>query len=360
MASTDSNKTYATLCDEWKDLPLRSDLKFSVYMYIGMYLPACVMGIAFNIFNILVLGKLKGAMYFLVKCLAINDLAFSIAAFVIFPLRTIYIFAVLGDILFRRDDWFFGAWFIYLGTPFFYIFQTTRNWCTTILSFERLIVIMFPMSSRNLPKKVISTIAMLVVGAFAFAFHFVHFLPYQRMPSIGCPARWPYVTHFSGTYDLIPPKIYIFWRWHISDEYMFLWFTVTAPLAILVVMNVALVAAVLFRKFSRRSELGVKDDSSKNELRVLRMVMSVIGVYIVCEGLGFLDRMNSWNWFKITNKKSQMILRKVSLGFSIIDSSVNFGIYCLTNEHFRKQAIDMVERLPGCGNSLSRSATSRR
>ncbi|XP_074645981.1 neuroglian-like [Tubulanus polymorphus] len=58
------------------------------------------------------------------------------------------------------NDWNFGWIFISVAMPFFYMFQMTRNWCTVLLSLERLIVVLFPIKSRQFPKKRISTWAM--------------------------------------------------------------------------------------------------------------------------------------------------------------------------------------------------------
>ena len=97
--------------------------------------------------------------------------------------------------------------------------------------------------------------------------------------------------------------------------------------------------------FQNKSKHQIQStNSSRNNLRIMRMTIAVLTIFIICEFPTFLERLyyklqitrDLFTIGDLNDKDTTMVFRKIAQGFTVIDSSANFIVYCLTNGNFRK------------------------
>ncbi|XP_074655682.1 uncharacterized protein LOC141909195 [Tubulanus polymorphus] len=344
-----STNTTIVDCD---NLPaIRKDLKFSIYLYIFVYGPITLFGICLNIATIVAFRKLRNSVYYAVEMVAMFDLLFSVAAFTIYPLRSIYIHIVLGDLVFRINDWHFGQEIITVILPFFNVFQMARNWSVVVVSLERLLVVLFPLKIKTAWKKSTMNAICASYTIMSIATNWKYFFP-LRIPGLWkwpClkPGQFAFTSLLDREYVIEPPYNYEF-PMHLEYQ-LFIFGTVGLPFLILLTINVCLVISVFVARKKRKLLTSVKDTSNKKagqEGQVLKMVIAIVVIYFMCESPGCFDRLFFFLFNDIIPFYAQMIVRKVALAFSVLNSSLNFFAYCLTNAKFKMTVKAMIRRNP--------------
>ncbi|XP_074641259.1 uncharacterized protein LOC141899008 [Tubulanus polymorphus] len=338
-----------------KHPPYRWDYAFSVYLYLGAYFPTAIIGILLNIVTIIVFNKMGVASYRSIIILAWFDLLYVITVFIMYPFRIMILITIFGySPIFGYDDWYFGHELIIWTLPLFFAFQMSRNWAVVIVNLERLFVVMSPLYYKRFWGK------KQLIGVTVFIFIFSVFCnwPFFFPLTLPGPATWPCLYHGPG------PRVFtmgafgaktirtIFdysagWAGRFTG-FTYLYMMVIVPLFSLIIVNIVLLSFILRHRLAKRRQMlsadGVSKDSrsqSTHEAKILKMVLSIVLVFFVCEIPAGLDRLFYFVWrsFGITVNISgdhSMVMRKVGILLSCVDSSLNFIIYCATNDIFRK------------------------
>ncbi|XP_074647714.1 uncharacterized protein LOC141903492 [Tubulanus polymorphus] len=322
-----------------KNRPFKWNLQFSVYMYIFCYGPVTILGIALNVVTILVLKKMNNEAYYLIQVLAIFDLSYSLSVFTMYPLRTLHIYIHLGEVLFRIDDWYYGWEFIQVALGPYRMFQQIRNWCVILISLERLVVTIFPLKSRLFwTRKVVNSLIFLIT-AYGVLVYLPHLVPERGLEPVGCIEGGPGVTLVRGS-NLINSAL--IGRWNdFAEGWEGTISSIVVPMCSLIVLNIILVISLIIIKLSSGKKLN-KSAASSLELRVLRMSLALVASYIICESSIFIEKMGYYNKFEIkihfpglNSEASYLIYRKLAIVLTVVDSCLNFFVYCFTNNKFR-------------------------
>ncbi len=179
------NTTVIDPCQYVRDIPMTPKSVFDVYSSIAMALPTLI-GILLNIFTMVVLHKMNHRSYYLVKVLAVYDVMFLIAVFIMFPLRTMYTHITRGG-MYTGEEYRFGATFLYTAGLLFILSLFLRNWCIVLVSFERFVIIMFPLKSRQFWTPRVVNCILCLLNVFGFLASFPFMLPQFPVYWITCP-----------------------------------------------------------------------------------------------------------------------------------------------------------------------------
>ncbi|XP_074661121.1 FMRFamide receptor-like [Tubulanus polymorphus] len=330
-------------CDELRP-PVKWDYQLSVYLYIFVYGPLTVVGIFLNIISLFVFHRLQNSIYFTIQILAVYDTLFISCAFLMYPFRIIYLYIVLGDLILRFDDWHFGWEIILPVLPLFYSFQTLRNWTVVVVSIERLIVVSFPLKHMVFWRRKTKICLSLFLALTFVVLHWSYFFP----KNIPIQWNWPCLKRGQYAFTIwLNPKRYIVFVYdytlvHRISYFLYLIGTILAPFMILMISNILLVFFV-WRAKRLRAKLISTDSQNKQEQILLKMVLSIVAVYIFLEFPASIDRFRAIVPFM--NERIAMAIRKIGYVLTMGDSSVNFLIYCATNDSFKLVARQMFLKL---------------
>ncbi|XP_074657270.1 uncharacterized protein LOC141910477 [Tubulanus polymorphus] len=351
LSTITTKRVYLGVCDKARaELPIRLEYKISVYLYIFFYGPATISGVVLNVTTILVLKKMNKDIYYLLKVLAIFDICYSSSVFVMYPLRAIHLYVHLGDTVLRIDDWFFGWEFTQVALGPFYIFQLIRNWCVILISLERLVITLFPLKSRVFwTRKVVNCVIFLLT-----VFSFLCFIPSFILDRALVPQRCIHYSPTLGQGRFFPFFHRIFGHWKARLEgWQGTLINIIAPMIALFAVNVVLIVALIVNKFSgigKSRSAAIKNQTSNTlELRALRMSFALVAVFVGCESLLFIGRMQRAG-FAIPDTpiadlnvyESRMVQRKIAIGLTVVDSCMNFLVYCLSNSKFRLAVVELT------------------
>ncbi|XP_074660574.1 uncharacterized protein LOC141913034 [Tubulanus polymorphus] len=342
------NLTTRLECDEWRARTVKWEYEFSVYLYLGLYGPTSFSGIVLNVFTLIILRRMNNAVYYLIKVLAAYDILYSVSVFFMFPLRTIHIFNALGDIIIRRDDWYYGWEFIYPFIGFYRVFLLIRNWTVVLISFERLVVVLFPLKHRLFwTRKTVNAI-LFILNVFSLLVYMPNFIPAWSLRPVSCTAGLAtFVKHKEGS---VNPIVSAWWRF--SDNTGSSYLTAIVPMFKLIVINVVLITAMIVSRLKRRFIVSKSTPTTAKEQRALQMAFAIVLNYIACESFTFFDRLYYKGYIRVrffkslSQYESTMVLRKIAIGLTVFDSCGNFFIYFLTNNTFKRAVQDMCVLSP--------------
>ncbi|XP_074661548.1 uncharacterized protein LOC141914182 [Tubulanus polymorphus] len=327
--------------------------KFSVYLYLAFYGPVTVSGMGLNVLTLVVLHRMArtSASYYIIKVLAVYDAMYSACAFCLYPLRTARVYHILGDLVFRVDDYAYGWEFITVTVGLYAVFVLVRNWCVVLLSFERLVVVAFPLKSRLFWTRSVVNAALVVVNLFAFVARFPSIVPRN-------PLRWrrcnpqPNSYYFmmrDGRYQFTQTALFLGWI-HFTDYWVTLVAVCGVPILSLIAINTALIAVLFAGKIRQNrlltsNEIPPPPSSLNKEKHILKMAASVVIAYMILESPHLFHRLYRAGLLGHGGQFSTEFL-KLAIGGTLVDSNVNFYIYCLTNAKFKVTAHYLVVEMP--------------
>jgi hypothetical protein len=305
---------------------------FTFYLYAFAITPISLIGVVFNMVNLVVLGNMHKTSHtsvFLLRILAACDLFFLATCLIYFFVRPIVVFINTRIEVFARRDSFIGSEMTYASTPFYFSALQTRNWLIVLITFERFLNIVFPLWTRaKCTKGNLTKIAMFITSFSLLS---------------NCPRFWFPLSNNINPCTGLPELKLSFPNWYGTyDPYHYIILLVLVPLFLIYIMNVVLLVAVR-RATSRRAKLtasGQKDQDDRAHTQATLMVISILVLFTICESPASLDRLASLAGVKFADDSLFFTFgRKIGLLLVVVDSALNFAAYCISNRMFRQNLL---------------------
>lgn len=340
------------------------EAKFYLISIVGTLI-GCF-GLFGNITTALILTRptMRSPNNLFLTALAVFDTCLIVTAFFIYGMEYIIEYTAAFDL--------YVAWLTYLRFAFAlsHISQTGSVYITVSVTIERYLAVCYPRSSKRYCTTHGSAVSILCVTCFAVLFNSTKFFELQVIRNTQCPG-----SNFQS-YILLPSELAMS---PIYGQFYALWLTnivmVFLPFLTLLVFNS--IIAYTIRKSMRRmkwSERISRHSELKCKSREATIVLIIIVcIFLVCNFWGFvltlLEQIIDSQTLRGDYYMFYTFSREAINFLAIINSSINFVIYCIFGKDFRKELIIIY----GCGMrgltitlpaqdkfSLWRNATTRR
>uniref|UniRef100_X2B1Y7 G-protein coupled receptors family 1 profile domain-containing protein n=1 Tax=Capitella teleta TaxID=283909 RepID=X2B1Y7_CAPTE len=301
--------------------------RFIVDVYVVGFL--CLFGFIGNALSIAVLyrdrGK-KNTTNWLLQTLAVGDTLYLMACVFIQPLKTIN----------TQTNWIPGLKntlpylerYIWAAAS---IAQTITVWTVLLVTLDRFMAICKPLSTqlRSLER---AKLTVTIVIVLAILYNIPRFFEREVVIEVNKQCNTTYVKVDKSA--MRQSKIYFL----VYKTICYFIFRAIGPLLTLIILNYKLIKAL--QEVRRRHEDLTR--SGKHRENITLMLVVVVCVFIVCtlpdlflrlivafrEFFPHLTRGLQWHWLSAMNVITNMLL--------VINSSINFLIYCLIGKKFRK------------------------
>ena len=298
---------------------------------IGNYvIPAiCVFGIICNILNIVILTRrtMTESPYTYLMGIGVADIALLILAFieVVFSQRS------------TQGLYFWKFYDCYIFFPFANVFANSTVWVTVLMTIERFVSVQYPLRAKELCTKTLARRC--IIGVFAFSI-FIN-IPRFFCMKIVKASEGKYVTR-SSDFEMSTFYKAVTWFYIISIH--------AIPLTVIGTLNSCLVWA-LYRAQRHRTELQEPQINSRSKLplqtsreqrRLTITCIVIIVVFLVCivpsafsnRPIAMLLFGRGQTLLQFTTSSKYRCLRAVTNMLVIMNSSLNFIIYCLFSHKF--------------------------
>ncbi|XP_074649112.1 uncharacterized protein LOC141904424 [Tubulanus polymorphus] len=320
------------------------------------FLPAVIVaGIFFNglSYEILKRQSSQHRSIFLLRALAVADVSFLVVKFFREFLRPVLDAVVYGLAFQRlagliRNTRFAGFFGIYLAMFFFNrSTKLTRNWITVLIAMERVISLGFPLFAQaHITKRrlyICICVQYVLFACFGISF----------MLDIGDSTYWfdvctgihvPFITRRK----LSPIETRV--RFYVESILTSV-FTNLLPILCLVILNTILI--IVLKRIGKNREHLTRESKYRNiDQKATKMAIAVIVLFIVLESatsLGTYIKIlrTLFGLPKLSSSIRQVVSSITNVGSDILtplDSSVNYFVYCLTNDRFRNEAKKIFKR----------------
>jgi hypothetical protein len=351
-----SNTTAAYYDPSKDDCTLLAKLTINTIIAGGV----CFLGLAGNAFSYVVLRRDKQTPVasFLLQSLAVMDSFFLGLWFIHFSVNDIFEYA-------RLDQYSFKYW-IYIrlySYPFLFIGQTATIWCTVLIALTRYIAICVPYRASQLCNlyQVHKYVAILC------GFSVLYNVPRFFDTSVVHVTRNGTEKYFFALADLGQSWLY---RLLYLDIAYYI-FSFGLPLLILAVLNTRLTIAYRRVQKRRRHLRGggrggetntsgsttITISSSKSQHHadpnITLVMIIVVLVFMLCNLPARVVQMVS-QYQEQACLSPGFIVREFATVLEVLNSSVNFIIYCV----FRKQFRDILCRILGCKSAAEASTAA--
>lgn len=227
----------------------------------------------------------------------------------------------------------YGVFFSYIGFPIFFLFVICSIWFTVGVTVDRYIQVCWISKSRDMCNTKRALIGLGIITFLCFIINTPHFASYEPVPSSernASDAGFRPTEYGAGTGS----KNYEFW--------VHCMFLVLAPWATIFVLNMLIIQRVT--KINRhmndkRGESG-KEKAKKSETQMTRLLLTVTFTFLVLIAFQCITQC-----FFMQDKGDHRIVQEAfsiaKLGI-VINSSINFFLYCLSAKRFRKELSAIV------------------
>ncbi|XP_060069858.1 FMRFamide receptor-like [Ylistrum balloti] len=248
----------------------------------------------------------------------------------------------------------YGSFFSYIGYPIFFLFVVCSIWLTVGVTVDRYIQVCWIMHAKTMcnDKKAYTGIG--IITFLCFVINLPHFMTYQPLSA---DMRGPDEAAFGPTE---------FGAGEGSMRYEF-WvhcmFLVLVPWASIFILNMLIIRQVSSankRMEDKRSSFA-SEKGKRSESQITRILLTVTFTFLVLIALQCITQC----FFMLKNAKGDR--RIINEAFAVaklgivINSSINFFLYCLTGRRFRKELGHVLFRNCACARShinMHESSTS--
>ena len=334
------NSTQENMVHMQEDTPLK---EFSVWYqskhgYVSIVV--CVFGIVSNIMNIAVLTQknMVTSTNYILVALAIADMLTMLSYL---PYATYFYCATVPDMLYNHPK----GWIIYLlfNTNFIITCHTIAMWLTVALAVFRYIVVCHHTLGPKLCNLRRAKITVVAVFFATVIFCIPNYVMYKPVPTD--KGGWwfednSYITPFH--------KVFNFWLFGVVLK--------VAPCVLLTVLSSLLIRAMhsAEKKRQRLKSMGKRAESERTSEhnRTTAMLVSVVLCFVVAELpqgiLAFLSGVDSNIFVNV-----YVPLGDVWDIIVLVNSAVNFLLYCIMSRQFRKTFQEVILKL--CIKHLAKS-----
>ncbi|XP_053398767.1 FMRFamide receptor-like [Mercenaria mercenaria] len=246
----------------------------------------------------------------------------------------------------------YGVFFSYIGYPIFFLFVICSIWFTVGVTVDRYIQVCWINRSRDMCTVKRALTGLGIITFLCFIINIPHFASFEPVHASDTGFR---PTEYGGS------KNYEFW--------VHCMFLVLAPWATIFVLNMLIIQRV--SKINRhmnakRGESG-KEKAKKSEAQMTRLLLTVTFTFLVLIAFQCITQC----FFMLGEGDHRIVSEAFSiakLGI-VINSSINFFLYCLSAARFRKELATVIcARIRGyeeshtsfsMSNSTSSSAITR-
>jgi neuropeptide Y receptor type 1 len=319
----------------------------NIVVFIGLcpvLLTICIFGFFGNTLSFVVMFKEKhrNSSSFLMQALAIADNLVLLFFILYFVVPTVYDFTFEFEEgydfhMFARNFTGFGLWLNKTISIYIVVFMTAERavavclpfkavgWCTYRNSVKGLIFVIIFSILYNLPK-----------------LWYYHWPEYEYDPCFGY--KRPFTKPFMG-FDPLFSEVYI-----VGFYYVFVFII---PLTLLISLNTKLILTLRTASAARGD---MAQGKAKKGDKITEKIVGVVTAFIILEFPALVANATYLVEWKTTQKISTAadIAVRLSYVLSATNSFINFYIYCLVGEKFRRQVLCVL----GCASrGLSGSST---
>ncbi|XP_069125196.1 FMRFamide receptor-like [Argopecten irradians] len=312
------------------------DAFYMQYMCNGIALPIIsVLGVIGNILTMMVLWRkeMQSTTILFLCALVLTDTGIIIVACVALTPYSIS--------LFHPELWYYKD-VIYpnLYTPVFFLIMSIQQcnvWITVSVSVERYIAICHPFRAQKICTRKKTYITLIVITVTSIAYNIPRL--FATMAHKPCPEPGPEIPIGHDCYTLVTTdfgntlfytKVYSVWM-YASIIYII-------PLSVLTILNI-LIIMELMRMRARRAGMNIQDDQEANLSLVLVLI---VVVFILCQTPGLFAQFD----FLFTTVMMIKWLAVSNILF-VANSSVNFLIYTLVGQKFRRVLLGVLKNMFG-------------
>ena len=307
----------------------------------------CLVGITGNLTSLFVLRRhnAKTGTMFLLQCLAVSDAMLLVCSLVMYSLTPILTYARMSDAV--KDacqDMSLYVW------PFALMAHTATVWLTVLVTVTRYQTICS--KTVNVVSSQVGRWRVYVVGVVIFAvlYNLPRFFEHQLTAESPPSELTSY--HMNASNSTTAPLEEVSTRpSKVGDSQMYqiiysniLYFPVMyiIPLVLLAFLNIKLVSAVRVIRLRKRSLTGSSQRRSPDH--ITGCVIVIVFVFICCQTPALINQIF---WATTTDVERRCGLfhyyyTRLSDVLVVLNSSVNFVIYCLFGKTFRKIFLDTL------------------
>ena len=290
----------------------------------------CLFGYFGNIMTIIVLqkDKIKTSNSVLLQGLAFFDSCFLLYAVLYVVLRSVCPFT--GDLKDYHDK---SPYFIAFVLPFGWTSQTATIWMVVLIALDRYIIVSQPLKSNIIctPKNAKKCVVFVTTATVLFnAPRWPHYYQVGFPEESSNNSASTFVSHVTFNSSLWNPDLYQK-IYHISLTFIFLFII---PFSLLMVFNIKLITTLKKAQRMRASMTSQPTKQSANTNVNLMMVI-IITTFLICELPDFVAAIIGAGQFKIDETHYKYYAR-VKESLLVLNSSINFYLYCLFYKRFRK------------------------
>lgn len=285
-----------------------------------------VLGVVCNILSITVIqsDRRKLSMSVLLQGLAFADIIFLAYSFIYTTLRSVYPYT--GRLL---GIYTASPYIVAYLLPIGWMAQTMSIWLVTMVTIDRWVSISIPFAAHKWCRVRVAWYTVLVACISSVIFNLPRFFYYHHL-SFGSSASNSTST-FMAHVD-VDTEFWEMYRtvYHIGLTWAFLF---VIPLPVVVILNVKLMFSVYEAKHRQLSMTGTKCE--KDTVAVTLNLIVVISVFVICETPDFIASIITTNSFNM-DKSILTYFLTIRESLLVFNASVNFVIYCLFYERFRR------------------------
>lgn len=304
--------------------PNSDEMRFQFWVSAVLLSGVALFGILGNILSMVILSRpqMKSSISAVLFGLAACDTLLIVTSVLLFSLPTVYPYT----------GYLFSYYYIWYPKLTLFLFpmamaaQTASTYLTITVSFERFLVVYFPLQSRRWLNYERARIYVILILLFSFAYNIPRFLEpmvlEDQHPTYGtiyCIAGTALRNH------VVYINFYVHW--------MYLIFICFIPFATLSFFNI-----MIYRQIRKANKERLRiSRSEKREISLAMMLICVVIVFLVCNILALvLNMLEAFYSITLDN------VNQISNLLVTINSSVNFIIYVIFGEKFKRIFFGMV------------------
>ncbi|ELU14305.1 hypothetical protein CAPTEDRAFT_25162, partial [Capitella teleta] len=291
---------------------------FRFLLYVVAMGIMCIFGFVGNTVSFMVLHRDRSTPVasFLLKSLAVADNIFLLLWAVHYSVRdVIRFFEVPDDSL--HVTWIYIRVFSF---PVLYMAQTLTIWLTVVIALNRFMAVCLPYRAPHLCNIINVYKEVAVVIIFSIVYNIPRFFELKVIDNDEAKTKWNRTSlGVNQTYK----KVY-------TDGLYYL-FSFVLPLLILAFVNTRVIIAYQATQKRRRRMSSRRSD---NENNITLVMIMVVVIFMLCQAPARIVQC-AWGYRYAHCLQFQYYLIHISNTLEVLNSSVNFLIYCIFHKRFR-------------------------